>query len=218
MTDIYFQMTKSPYPQTMEQLKAELAAIAERSRQAFVAPRIAARVLVDRLGIPRSSLDNWSARGIFDLDADRHREGGKHRLYSVRDCVLLATAADASALGMPLSEAGDLGRHLVDYVLQGMGTVRASAGGDRLVAYRRAGAEWRMIHFSSDAGPGHVFESGAWRRVQSIAEEIAELPPIRVEINTFEFVQRITDQVDSGLTFVAGSADDFKNALKRKRS
>jgi hypothetical protein len=213
MTDNIIQMTE-----TMEQLKAELAAIAERSRQAFVAPRIAARVLVDRLGIPRSSLDNWSARGMFDLDADRHREGSKHRLYSIRDCIVLATAAHVSALGMPLGEAGELGRHLVDYVLQLMGTVRASAGGDRLVAYRRTGAEWQMIHFASEAGPGHVFKSGAWTRVQSIAKEIAELPPIRVEIDILEFVQRITDQVDSGITFVAGNADDFKNAAKRKRS
>jgi hypothetical protein len=171
-------------------LKAQLDEIAGAQARAFVQPLIPSQVMVDRLGITQSSLDNWSARKLFDLDVCRSRRA---RLYSVRDCVVLSVVYELSGLGVPLAVGEAFGQNIAEYVLNNIGNVTAP--------HRRYSA---ALLFRRGGRPfaGSFIDKNEWdMAIYSLrAKFIPRHPPpaLRIEIDVEEFVRRILDVVMPG--------------------
>src|SRR2546423_11594395 len=103
-----------------KELESTFRAIAERSIAFFSTPRLPPNLLTNTLRIPRTTLTNWLTKGEFDLDADRNRQGRETRLFSARDAVLLAAAAEFVAVGVPLGFAKDTAHRVADKVAEWM--------------------------------------------------------------------------------------------------
>ncbi len=194
----------------IETLRAQFDTIAERSVANFSAPRVPTKVLVQTLGVPRTSLNNWMTKKVFDLDADRHRKGNEERLWSAADAVKLAAAAQTSAIGLPVATAKALGEHLCDFIVGRMRTIHALAGGSRVVIFRQPGSDaWEMIHHSERRANAFVFKDGAWKTEQ-LTDQLERVPPMRVEFDVTEFVANIVNALQLDVTMVVGTTDDFR--------
>lgn len=204
---------------------AQLEQLAEAQRRDFVRPRIPARILIEDLNIPRSNLDNWNARKVFNLDADLNREGDKSRLYSARDSLVLKTANEVSGLGVPLAVGQTLGRLLAEYVMHGMGRVtafasRATRGDDRtsVMLFRHDG-KWQMIHYrpGNPEGPRMQFEQDQWKLVQGEYWALKNPPPVRIEIEVDDFIRDVLEATQPGAVVSVGNVDDLTRAAEKLR-
>ncbi|MDP2333858.1 MAG: hypothetical protein Q8M19_24540 [Reyranella sp.] len=204
---------KTP-PGDFDELKARFDEMAARSVASFASPRLPTKVLVDQLDIPRTSINNWLQKKVFELDADKHRRDGEDRLYSPRDAVMFATASQTSAIGLPLATAKALGAYLVAYIEKGMRTVQGFSARSHVVIFRRpGGADWEIIHYSPDRPEAHFFSGGEWKQAP-LANRLDSLPPMRVEFNVSDFVADIVNVLQGDMMLVAGNADDMRNKKK----
>jgi hypothetical protein len=169
-------------------LEASFRGIAERSIAFFSTPRFPPKLLTSRIGIPQTTLTNWLSKGEFELDADRNRRGRETRLFSARDAVLLAAAAEFVAVGVPLGFAKDTAHRICDQIMHWMGSPQMMAPGSELIIYRAAN-EWHVVPKSSAPD---------------------KLPALHLEFDIVGFAKKVLDEL--GVTMVAGTADDFPRA------
>jgi hypothetical protein len=175
-------------------LEANYRGLAERNIAFFTAPRFPPKLLTNRLGIPRTTLTNWLSKGEFDLDADRNRQGRETRLFSARDIVLLAAAAEFVGIGVPLGFAKDTAQRVCDQIAEWMGSIQMRAPGSSELVIYRAANEWHVVPKSS------------------VPEK---LPALRLEFDILAFAKKVLDEL--GVTVVAGTADDFQRAANAQK-
>ena len=200
----------------VDELRASFEAVAAQSIASFSAPRIPTKVLIERLGIPRSSLTNWLTNKAFELDADKHRDGNRDRLFSARDAVVLATAAQTSAIGLPLATAKALADHLVDHIKELMGTLHGFAMKTKVLIYRRPGEpEWQIVHYLVGASKVRTYSKGQWKLVS--IDDLGSIPPMRVEFDVTEFVSGIVNELQAGFMMVVGDRHAIKRALDKAK-
>jgi hypothetical protein len=170
-------------------LEANFRRLAERNIAFFTASRFPPKLLTNRLGIPRTTLTNWLSKGEFDLDADRNRQGRETRLFSARDAVLLAAAAEFVGIGVPLGFAKDTAQRVCDQIVEWMGSIQMMARGSSELVIYRAANEWHAVPKSSVPD---------------------KLPALHLEFDIAAFAKKVLDEL--GVTGVAGTADDFQHA------
>jgi hypothetical protein len=171
------------------ELEAGFKAIAESSIAYFTAPRFAPKILTGKLGVPRTTLNNWLTNKEFDLDADRHRKGRETRLFSARDSVLLAAAAQFGAVGVPLAVAKGIASTVCTQIVWSLSHVQMSTARSELIIFRDSDHSWHV-------GP------------KSQAPD--KLPPLRMEFDTIAFAGQVLGEL--GIPFVLGTADDLRSA------
>lgn len=177
-----------------KELESSFRAVAERSIAFFTTPRFPPKLLTNTLGIPRTTLTNWLTKGEFDLDADRNRQGRETRLFSARDAVLLAAAAEFVAVGVPLGFAKDTAHRVADKIAEWMRSVQMMAPGSELIIYRAAN-EWHVVP-------------------KSRAPD--KLPALHLQFDIAAFAKKVLDEL--GVTMVAGTADDFRRAADAQKN
>lgn len=205
---------------SLDELKAQFEQFAEAQRRDFVRPRVPARILIERLNIPRSNLDNWNARDVFDLDADRHREERKARLYSTRDCIVLSAANQLSGLGMPLGMAKTVGIHVADHIMRGMATARANAfrGGTSMMIFRDESGDWQLLHYTPGQDSGLHYHSGRdrWEPMAGIRQALERPPAVRIDMDVEKFARDVVEAALVDATLIVGNVDELRSASGRK--
>lgn len=192
-------------------LRAQLDQIAASQARAFVQQLIPPQVLIHGLRIAKSSLDNWRARKLFNLDADRI---GKARLYSARDCVLLTVVYRLSTFGVPLVAAGMLGQGIADYALESIKNAMAHRGQSSAAILFRRGK--RPL-------PGSLTDKSEWdiKIGSSRAEVVSKhpLPSVRIEIDAEEFVEEVLEVVMPGTVIaLRRPARNGRRTLRRPKA
>lgn len=177
---------------------------------ALRAPTLPTRLLVDGLGIPRTTLQNWHARHLFRLDADTSRQGDAHRLFSARDAILLAAAAQVAAIGAPLTVTERAAHMVCDAVVSMIGRSLTPALRPQLVAFCRGG-EWWLVPRALSGPPrvvqGHVYRAGDWS-TEDIDDTLFVSPPLYIVFDIFRFAQDVLAKL--GLTMTYGTAAEHR--------
>lgn len=186
-------------------LKAQLDQMAASQARAFVQQLIPSQVMIDGLGIAKSSLDNWWARKLFDLDVDRSR---RVRLYSARDCVVLTAVYRLSGLGVPLAVGEIFGKGIAEYVIKNMKNVATHHGRcTAAILFRR----------SKRPSSGSFMDKNEWavEIYSPRAKVVPKHPPptLRIEVDIEEFVREILEVVMPGaVTTSRRSAHDGRRS------
>jgi hypothetical protein len=68
-------------------------------------------------GMRAAKLQKWLEKDVFKLDADKGRERGEHRRYSLFDAIQFALAERLVVYGVSLSFASRLAREIVDKMM-----------------------------------------------------------------------------------------------------
>jgi hypothetical protein len=179
----------------LAQIERRATQIAERSVAAFRQPRFAPKVLLEVLEIPKTTITNWLTRESFDLDANKHRKGAGHRLYSARDAILIAATERLVAVGVEFNVAKDVAERICAQLVGTMGRPMAMANsGLHLFIFKYEG-KWRVRPY----------------RI-GMTEDI---PPVRVEFAVDAFIQDVTAKL--GMPVIFGTAEELKRAAENTR-
>lgn len=194
---------------------SEVKKMKERQMRGLAAPMFAPRILIEKLSIPRTTLNNWHVNRQFDLDADREREG--FRLYSARDAVLLCAASQLVAIGAPLSIASDIAKLAWGMFNNMLGTVLALAASETdrfsIVAFRHQNEWWRFTCFSTELRKAEVLRDNDWLSVEPTAAP--EIPPVRIVFELSDFFGHVLPRLGYELVWPETSGIEWCGMYKR---
>jgi len=187
----------------------------EREQQQLAAlrfPKLGAKILTRRIGIPQSTLTNWLTRKVFKLDADNHRPTNEQRLYSARDALLLACASYFVASGTPLRVAKAFSERFIENLGHIFRPKSSVSLGPTVMIFPR-GNEWIMAFKSADAMPEvavEVFGADDTFRFENLSKD--RLPPAYFAFEPDRFITDVLRNLGEG--FAEGTAEDHRRYAK----
>jgi hypothetical protein len=213
---------RKPFRVDRDALMLRFSAVAARTVDSFTLPRFPPRLLINKLGIPPSTLANWLTGKAFNLDADKDREGkGAHRLFSVRDAVLLSAAAQVAAVGAPFAVTKFAAEMIVAEIMSSIGGGQFYIPSVELVVFRHADAWWLVPRVPPNAPEGcllasreiaaKVFVSGRWKDV-AIDEELPNAPPVHIVFDLVSFSRHVLGKL--GITVIPGTPKSVRRVAE----
>jgi hypothetical protein len=211
-----------PRTRRLKALKLRFGAVAARTVHSFTLPRFPPRLLINELGIARSTLANWLTGKIFELDADKDRKDKRFsRLFSARDAVLLSAAAQLTAIGAPHAVSKFVAEMIAAEIVSSIGGPQLRIPSLEWVIFRRTNTWWLIPRISLNAPKGtqlppieiaaKVFASGEWKDV-AIDGDLPDAPPVHIVFDLVNFSRHVLGQL--GTTIIPAMPKDFRRTAE----